>query len=152
MFTVLESIAVTAYMVIDLFLLRGLWCLLTHCFKRVTLTIHFTFILSVPSLLIRIVHHMVRNSCRRVIVVYPNSGEQWDAHQSAWKEGTGCTSPDEFADRMVEAIRLVRKTWESLLPESAPPRMIVGGCCRTSPTTIAAIRQRLDALELAEKM
>jgi len=109
-------------------------------------------LLSVPSLLTRIVRHMcmTENNYRRAIVVYPNSGEEWDAQQTTWKQGTGCTSPDEFADRMVEAIRLVRLTWKGLRPELPPPKMIVGGCCRTSPTTIAAIRQRLDTLQLTK--
>ena len=103
-----------------------------------------------PSLLTRLVRHMAQQKSRRVIVVYPNSGEQWDPQRSTWKEGTGCTLPDEFADRMVEAIRLVRSIWKSLRPESLPPKMIVGGCCRTSPITIAAIRQRLDGLDLTK--
>lgn len=87
---------------------------------------------------------MHKSNCRRVIVVYPNSGEQWDAQQSTWKEGTGCTSPNEFANRILEAIRLVHSTWTDLEPTLPPPKMIVGGCCRTSPTTIAAIRNGLD--------
>jgi homocysteine S-methyltransferase len=91
---------------------------------------------------------MAQTGSRRVIVVYPNSGEQWDAQQSTWKEGTGCSSPDDFADRIVEAIQLVRSRWMQLRPNDSPPKMIVGGCCRTSPMTIAAIRQRLDMMEL----
>lgn len=91
---------------------------------------------------------MAKNEYRRVIVVYPNSGEQWDAQKSTWKEGTGCTSPAEFAVRIMEAIQLVRSIWQSLSPkQSTPPKMIVGGCCRTSPTTIAAVRKRLDAMD-----
>jgi S-methylmethionine-dependent homocysteine/selenocysteine methylase len=109
-------------------------------------------IFTVPSLLKRIVHHMAHNQYRRVIVVYPNSGEQWDAQHSTWKEGTGCTSPDGFADRIIEAVLLVRSIWKSLMSPSEstpPPKMIVGGCCRTSPTTIAAIRKRLDSMKLS---
>jgi homocysteine S-methyltransferase len=105
--------------------------------------------LLVPSLLTRLVRHMAKHNYSRVIVVYPNSGEQWDAQQSSWKEGTGCTS-EEFADRIVEAIRLVRSEWKNTRPDCSTPKMIVGGCCRTSPTTICAIRKRLDTLELTK--
>lgn len=93
---------------------------------------------------------MASNKYQRVICVYPNSGETWDARESAWKEGTGCTAPNEFADRIIDAVRLVQSTWNEVRPadsEALPPKMIVGGCCRTSPATIAAIRQRLDAIE-----
>lgn len=92
---------------------------------------------------------MAKHNYSRVIVVYPNSGEQWDAQHSLWKEGTGRTG-EEFADRMVDAIRLVRSEWKNVRPNCLPPKMIVGGCCRTSPTTIGAIRKRLDTLELTK--
>ena len=73
----------------------------------------------------------------RAIVLYPNSGEEWDAVSSTWKEGTGCTKSQEFADTMIGAITLIYK-------QPLIPKLIVGGCCRTSPSTIAALRKSVD--------
>ena len=56
----------------------------------------------------------------RPAVVYPNSGEQWDADARAW---TGSAS---FATGDVQA-------WVD-----AGARLI-GGCCRVGPSAIAAI-------------
>ena len=55
-------------------------------------------------------------------MVYPNSGEGWDAASRSW---TGQTSPQEFG-------RLARQ-WYGL------GASIVGGCCRIGPAHIAAI-------------
>ncbi|MFB7506652.1 homocysteine S-methyltransferase [Streptomyces broussonetiae] len=60
------------------------------------------------------------------VVVYPNSGEAWDAGARAW---TGRT---RFGTGQV-------KTWRD-----AGARLI-GGCCRVGPEAIASIRQALDA-------
>ncbi|MGQ5638425.1 MULTISPECIES: homocysteine S-methyltransferase [unclassified Streptomyces] len=60
------------------------------------------------------------------VVVYPNSGESWDAGARAW---TGRT---RFGAEQVKA-------WQD-----AGARL-VGGCCRVGPDAIAAIRQTVDA-------
>jgi homocysteine S-methyltransferase len=60
------------------------------------------------------------------VVVYPNSGESWDAGARAW---TGRT---RFGAEQVKA-------WQN-----AGARL-VGGCCRVGPDAIAAIRQTVDA-------
>ncbi|MGV4981327.1 homocysteine S-methyltransferase [Streptomyces sp. NRAIS4] len=60
------------------------------------------------------------------VVVYPNSGEAWDAEARAWTGRTG------FGAGQV-------KTWQE-----AGARLI-GGCCRVGPEAIASIRQALDA-------
>ncbi|MQY38599.1 Homocysteine S-methyltransferase [Streptomyces sp. RB17] len=61
------------------------------------------------------------------VVVYPNSGEAWDAEARAW---TGRT---RFGADQV-------KTWQD-----AGARLI-GGCCRVGPEAIAAIRQALGTV------
>jgi homocysteine S-methyltransferase len=61
------------------------------------------------------------------VVVYPNSGEAWDAEARAW---TGRT---RFGAGQV-------KTWRD-----AGARLI-GGCCRVGPEAIASIRQALGTL------
>ncbi|MEU8691693.1 homocysteine S-methyltransferase [Streptomyces sp. NPDC048665] len=58
------------------------------------------------------------------VVVYPNSGEAWDAEARAW------TGRSRFAAGQVKAWR------------DAGARLI-GGCCRVGPEAIASIRQAL---------
>lgn len=110
--------------------------------------------LHVPLLLEILVTHMATTTSRsggssstppRVIMVYPNSGEQWDAQNETWLEGTGCTTPKEFAKRMMNALKIIEKVWAEKCPVSLPPpKAIIGGCCRTSPETITAVRSYLD--------
>lgn len=60
------------------------------------------------------------------IIIYPNSGEDWDAENHQW---TGTTHPEEFGT----AVREWRRMGAS----------IIGGCCRTGPKHIRAISERL---------
>lgn len=60
------------------------------------------------------------------LVVYPNSGEQWDAARHCWVAGTGTTDFAEPARRWYAA-----------------GARLIGGCCRTGPADIRAIAQRL---------
>lgn len=60
------------------------------------------------------------------IVVYPNSGESYDAQQGCWVEGT----EDGSIASGVAA-------W------AAAGASLIGGCCRTTPDDIALIRQAL---------
>jgi homocysteine S-methyltransferase len=56
------------------------------------------------------------------VLVYPNSGEEWDAAQQCW---TGVTDPAAFGGMAAE--------W------FAAGAQIVGGCCRTRPAHIQAV-------------
>jgi len=72
----------------------------------------------------------LRMATRKPVVVYPNSGEEWDAAARCW---TGTGDPGSFGVNASE--------W------FAAGAQIVGGCCRTRPAHIrqvaeAAIRQR----------
>jgi homocysteine S-methyltransferase len=58
------------------------------------------------------------------VVVYPNSGERWDAHARQWT-GRPVDPTELFARWIADGARLV------------------GGCCRTSPATIAALARAL---------
>ncbi|HYI55514.1 MAG TPA: homocysteine S-methyltransferase [Microlunatus sp.] len=58
------------------------------------------------------------------VVVYPNSGESWDAVARSWR-GTGARLVDEAAGWVTDGARLV------------------GGCCRVSPAEIAALTGEL---------
>ncbi|SEG84642.1 homocysteine S-methyltransferase [Nonomuraea solani] len=61
------------------------------------------------------------------VVVYPNSGETWDAAARRW---TGLTEPGEYG----EAAEEWRRAGASL----------IGGCCRTTPEHIRQIRAHLS--------
>jgi homocysteine S-methyltransferase len=68
----------------------------------------------------------IRAVTAKPIVVYPNSGERWDAARRCW---AGTRDPGEFA----EAAARWRDAGASIL----------GGCCRTGPAHIRALRARL---------
>lgn len=68
----------------------------------------------------------IRSGSAKPIVVYPNSGEAWDADARCWVG---------HADRFTAYVPRWLKagaTW-------------IGGCCRTTPADIARVRQDLDA-------
>jgi homocysteine S-methyltransferase len=62
----------------------------------------------------------------KAVIAYPNSGETWDADSGTW---SGIAVPVDFASAACDWV-------------SAGAR-IVGGCCRTGPGHIAAIRKKL---------
>lgn len=62
------------------------------------------------------------------IVVYPNSGETWDAINKEWVPSTGVSDMD-----FVSYVHKWKEAGASL----------IGGCCRTTPKTIRAISQVL---------
>lgn len=60
--------------------------------------------------------------CTQPLLVYPNSGEQYDATSKTWHSApSGCTLHDKFPEWQQAGARLI------------------GGCCRTTPQDIAAI-------------
>jgi len=61
---------------------------------------------------------------RKPLVAYPNSGERYDPTTKSWQ---GCATPLEFAQQAAR--------WRS-----AGARLI-GGCCRTTPANIHAVRE-----------
>jgi homocysteine S-methyltransferase len=67
-----------------------------------------------------------RATTDKPLVAYPNSGERWDAEGHCWKEGE---RPVDLATAAVEWHRLGAR--------------LIGGCCRTGPDDIRALRRRL---------
>ena len=65
---------------------------------------------------------------KQPLVVYPNSGERWDAEARSWAPGLA------GADFGALALR-----WY------ATGARLIGGCCRTTPETIRKIRAALDS-------
>ena len=63
------------------------------------------------------------------VVVYPNSGEGWDAEHRCW---VGENDAEHFAEYAREWIKAGAN--------------IIGGCCRTGPEHIAQLRRLVDSL------
>ncbi|NIM02085.1 MAG: homocysteine S-methyltransferase [Acidobacteria bacterium] len=81
-----------------------------------------------PPALISPLIRIARDHTDSPVVVYPNSGERYDARSKSWAPG----EPTEaWADRAAEWIEL--------------GAAVVGGCCRTGPGEIAALRRLADA-------
>ncbi len=69
----------------------------------------------------------VRAETDKPIIVYPNSGEVYDAHRKCW---TGTADPDALA-------KSSRDWYEA-------GARLLGGCCRTRPEHIRRIRKELN--------
>ncbi len=71
---------------------------------------------------------LVRRFCGalpdKAVMAYPNSGETWNADSGEW---SGTAVPLDFAAAAAEWVAAGAK--------------IVGGCCRTTPAHIAAMRR-----------
>uniref|UniRef100_A0A2P2MX87 Uncharacterized protein MANES_14G102300 n=1 Tax=Rhizophora mucronata TaxID=61149 RepID=A0A2P2MX87_RHIMU len=64
----------------------------------------------------------------KLIVVYPNSGEVWDGRAKRWLPST-CFDDDKF--------EFFATRWRDL------GASLIGGCCRTTPSTVQAISRVL---------
>ncbi|GLU03558.1 hypothetical protein SLE2022_207500 [Rubroshorea leprosula] len=71
----------------------------------------------------------IKKVTAKPIVIYPNSGERYDADQKEWVENTG-VSDDDFVSYV--------NNWCEV------GASLVGGCCRTTPNTIQAIYRTLS--------
>mmetsp|Transcript_22339 Transcript_22339/g.25882 ORF Transcript_22339/g.25882 Transcript_22339/m.25882 type:complete len:272 (+) Transcript_22339:984-1799(+) len=106
------------------------------------------------SLTKQIAKHQIKSKHNRTIIFYPNSGEEWDAMNEAWLIGSGCSDPESFAIDMMKSIRAIHSIFleqqeeaKSNSSSSSSPkhcRIIVGGCCRTSPEMIRSLRNHVD--------
>jgi len=70
----------------------------------------------------------VRDVARKPLLVYPNSGERWDARTRTWREAREMFDWDAAAFRWKDA-----------------GAKLIGGCCRTTPATIAAVAAAFNA-------
>jgi homocysteine S-methyltransferase len=71
----------------------------------------------IPSLI-----QELRKGSDKPILVYPDSGEEWDAERRCW---TGTSDAAEFGESAAGWFRIGAQ--------------IVGGCCRTRPAHIAEV-------------
>jgi homocysteine S-methyltransferase len=76
---------------------------------------------SQPSLIAALIGEL-REASDRPVIVYPNSGEGWDATRRCW---TGASDPREFGAQAAEWFKAGAQ--------------MVGGCCRTRPAHIRAV-------------
>jgi homocysteine S-methyltransferase len=101
--------------------------LLSQCAKAVA-TFPQTVAIGVncthPTLIAALIREL-RAASDKPIVVYPNSGEDWDAHARSW---IGSSAPEAYGIKATEWL--------------AAGAQIIGGCCRTRP---AHIREVADA-------
>ena len=74
----------------------------------------------------------LRRATDKPVVVYPNSGETYDARRHAW---TGHRSGGDFG-------RLAQSWYD----EGA---RLIGGCCRTGPTEILAVSEALRPVRVS---
>lgn len=97
--------------------------LLDNCTKVVAVGINCT-----PPRFILDLIRVARKVTSKPIMVYPNSGEHYDAVIKQWVECKGSTDTD-----FVSHVQEWRKAGAQL----------IGGCCRTTPNTIRAISRVL---------
>ena len=71
----------------------------------------------------------LRAASGKPILVYPNSGEGWDAARRCW---TGTTDPEDFGARAAEWFKAGAQ--------------MVGGCCRTWPAHIRAVAEAANSV------
>ncbi|KAG8653897.1 homocysteine S-methyltransferase 2 isoform X2 [Manihot esculenta] len=71
----------------------------------------------------------VKKVTSKPILIYPNSGESYDAHRKEWVQNTG-VSDEDFVSHV--------NKWCEV------GASLVGGCCRTTPNTIRAIYRTLS--------
>jgi len=81
-----------------------------------------------PQFILPLIEEVASAAPDKVIVVYPNSGETYHSTDNSWS-GTACDLDQDF----------------NVSDWVAAGAKLVGGCCRTSPASISAIRERLVA-------
>jgi homocysteine S-methyltransferase len=84
----------------------------------------------VPPSLVSGLIGSVAHATDKPIVVYPNSGEEWNATSKTW---FGIADPVDFGQAAREWYELGAR--------------VIGGCCRTGPEHVRAIREALLAAE-----
>ncbi|XP_057964138.1 homocysteine S-methyltransferase 2 [Malania oleifera] len=80
----------------------------------------------------RYIHDLIlclKKVTTKPLLIYPNSGESYDANLKEWVQNTGVSDGD--------FVSYVNKWWQV-------GASLIGGCCRTSPNTIRAIYRTLS--------
>ncbi|WP_273831654.1 homocysteine S-methyltransferase [Guptibacillus sedimenti] len=77
-----------------------------------------------PSLVTKAIHQLVSQT-DKPIIVYPNSGEFYDAKTKTWREGESCDGIVDGSNEWFQA-----------------GARLIGGCCRTSPEQIKRLYEK----------
>jgi homocysteine S-methyltransferase len=79
-----------------------------------------------PDLITALIGEARKGAPKKAVVVYPNSGETYHAEDNSWSGSAGGADPEFDVAAWLDA-----------------GAKLIGGCCRTGPAHIAAIRGRL---------
>jgi homocysteine S-methyltransferase len=79
-----------------------------------------------PDYILSLINQIIDCQTAKTIVVYPNSGERFDPHRKKWR---GIRSSADFSQLAIEWYKAGAR--------------LIGGCCRTGPDYIAALRNTL---------
>jgi homocysteine S-methyltransferase len=82
-----------------------------------------------PALVVPLVRSL-RHTTAKKIMVYPNSGEPWDATQRKWQDAGSSLANAESWRTLANQWRAAGADW-------------IGGCCRTGPAHIRAVRMAM---------
>lgn len=96
--------------------------LLDPLLQVVALGINCTAPSFIPALIMA-----ARTATDKPVIVYPNSGERYDVSRRVW---LGQSSPDDFG--------MLALAWQ------AAGATLIGGCCRTGPAHVRALRSALS--------
>lgn len=101
---------------------------LADCLSRIdrSAAIHAVGVNCVPPDRVAPLLELLSNSTQKPLVVYPNSGEAWNSHSRRWE---GAAALDRFGQLAADWI--------------GRGAAVIGGCCRTRPEHIAALRKML---------
>lgn len=75
----------------------------------------------------------IRRVSNKPIVVYPNSGELWDAHAKCWIDGSA-ESVDGYVQRALDWFQ--------------HGATLIGGCCRTGPEHVAKLATEINRITM----
>ena len=82
-----------------------------------------------PTLVVPLLRS-IRHITAKKIMVYPNSGEQWDGERRVWMgAASGSAAPDNW--------RMLTQQWRAAGADW------IGGCCRTGPAHIREVRRAM---------
>jgi homocysteine S-methyltransferase len=82
-----------------------------------------------PALVVPLVRSL-RHATAKKVMVYPNSGEQWDGEKRTWIGAASSSAAPESWRMLTQQWRAAGADW-------------IGGCCRTGPAHIRAVRMAM---------
>jgi homocysteine S-methyltransferase len=89
---------------------------------------------------------MSNNEPLRALVIYPNLGEEWNGETKTWERTENTCA--QFDENVWSVVQELKQAWKALCKynsEDMPmPRILVGGCCRTTPDHIRRLRLQIS--------